>query len=76
MSKHELETVVWGIIPLYNYNGVLVTKTSNGYTIFGREVRTPKEVDDEIDKARLSLSKSLTIENRNDNFTVSNTKEV
>lgn len=56
---HELEKVVWGVIPVYNYNGVLVEKLRNGYRVFGQTCNTVDEVDEIILNACSSLSESL-----------------
>ncbi len=58
-DKHPLEKVVWGIIPIVNYFGKLVTRLIGGYEIMGQKVKTPQEVDEVILKAEQSVSNSI-----------------
>ncbi|MES2382369.1 MAG: hypothetical protein V4538_15085 [Bacteroidota bacterium] len=61
MSKeqHELETVNWGVIPIYNYSGTLVEKLVGGYRVYGQTCNTPHEVDLIIMNACSILSESI-----------------
>jgi hypothetical protein len=58
--KHELETIVWGIIPCVTYRGCTVYKTESGYYIFNQEVLTPQDVDALIDLSLTTIQNSLT----------------
>ncbi len=58
-EKHPLEMVKWGIIPICNYNGKLVTRLIGGYEIMGQKVKTPQQVDEVILKAEQSVSNSI-----------------
>jgi hypothetical protein len=58
--KHELETIVWGIVPCVNYRGCIVYKTESGYYIFNQEVLTPADVDALIDLSLTTIQNSLT----------------
>jgi len=58
-SKHELDLVDWGVIPIYNYKGILVERLVVGYRVFGISVNTPDEVDEIILNACSSLSESI-----------------
>lgn len=57
--KHKLETVEWGVIPIYNYNGTLVEKLVGGYRVFGKTCIKPSEVDDIIQESCSILSESI-----------------
>ena len=57
--KPVLEKIRFGIVPIANYKGVLLTKLKNGYKVFGQKVSTPQEVDVLIDNACESIKKSL-----------------
>jgi len=57
--KHPLETIKWGVLQIQKYRGCLVVKNKNGYCIFGRKVKTEKEVDDIIDKGLNSIENSI-----------------
>ena len=62
--KHELETIVWGIVPCVNYRGCTVYKTESGYYIFNQEVLTPADVDALIDLSLTTIQNSLTKQNK------------
>ena len=59
---HELEKIMWGVIPITVYRGCLVTKLVGGFEIFNTKVKTPQEVDAIIDKAGVSLKDSITVD--------------
>lgn len=59
MSRHYLDMVKWSIPPIVNYRGILVEKDGAWYKVLGESAPTAKRVDEIIDKARLSLLKSL-----------------
>jgi hypothetical protein len=71
---HELEKVNWGVIPIYNYNGVLVTKKTMGYYVFGISVNTPEEVDEVIQNSCSILNESIVVKDKG-NWGVSNTEK-
>jgi hypothetical protein len=75
MSKHELETD-WPFLKIRLYRGCLVSKVGDKYSIFGKTYDTPEEIDLVIDGAGEHIKTSLTVDNSNDSFTVSNTEEV
>ncbi len=56
---HTLNKVKWGVIPICNYKGILVTKTREGYSVLGQNVRTPEEVDGVIKVAGKHLQNSI-----------------
>lgn len=58
-SKHELETVNWGVIGIYNYKGTLIERLVGGYRVFGQTCNTPQEVDIIIQNACSSISESI-----------------
>ena len=58
-DKHELEKVNWGVIPIYNYHGVLVTRIIGAYEVFGQRVKTPSEVDEVIQNTTSILNESI-----------------
>jgi hypothetical protein len=57
--KHELEKIVWGIIPITVYRGCIVEKLIGGYKVFNTKCLTCKEVDNIIDNSEISLQKSI-----------------
>ena len=60
LKTHPLKNKdLWGVIPIVNYKNCLVTKTKKGYTIFGKEVSTPEEVDSVIEDGIKALEKSI-----------------
>jgi len=59
MEKHELEKVSWGVIPIYNYKGILVEKLIGGYKVFGQTCIKPEEVDLIIQESCSILSESI-----------------
>lgn len=56
---HPLKKINWGVIPIENYRGVLVTKIIGGYTVLGKKAKTEQMVDDIIDKAKDNLLESV-----------------
>ena len=56
---YELKTVIWGVIPIVNYRGVLVTKIPMGYQVFNKKAISQEEVDEIIDNHLKSLEGSL-----------------
>ena len=63
---HELETVNWGVMGIYNYNGTLVEKIIGGYKVLGQSCIKPNEVDEIILNACSILNESIvTIGNKN-----------
>lgn len=71
--KHELESYEWGILPIRNYRGCLVSKIgSHTYSMWGKTFKSPKEIDEAIDNAGQSISNSLVVKNDNGNFTAIN----
>jgi len=60
-SKHELEKVSWGVIPITVYRGCLVTKLVGGWEIWGKRVLTTTDVDELIDKAGSIISESIPV---------------
>jgi hypothetical protein len=58
-EKHEIEKINWGVIPLANYRGFVLTRLIGGYEIMGHKVKTPQEVDKVIEQAYSSLEKSI-----------------
>lgn len=58
-EKHFLKTVKWGVIPIINYRGVEVIKTTLGYTVLRKNVTTPEDVDEIIDSATETLKKTI-----------------
>ncbi len=80
-ERHELETRIYGVIPITVYRGCLVTKIIGGYEIFGTKVSSGEEVDGVIDKAGTILSESIPVERggirvpNNGNFATINSQE-
>lgn len=68
-NKHELETVTWGVIPIYNYSGVLVEKIIGGYKVLGQTCIKPSEVDEIISQAGKAIEGSITVKASNGSFT-------
>ncbi len=60
-SKHELETVKWGVIPVYNYQGVLVEKIIGGYKVLNQTCIKPIEVDEVLKNACKSIEGSIVV---------------
>ena len=58
-EKHFLETVMWGVIPIVNFNGVLVEKIIGGYRVLNQKCKNTDEVDEVIRLAQKSLSDSI-----------------
>ena len=58
-EKHFLETVMWGVIPIVNFNGVLVEKIIGGYHVLNQKCKNTDEVDEVIRLAQKSLSDSI-----------------
>lgn len=56
---HPLKKINWGVIPIENYRGVLVTKIIGGYTVLGKKAKTEEAVDEIIDKASETLLQSI-----------------
>jgi len=76
-KAHELEGVVWGVIPITVYRGCLITKLIGGYEIWGTRCLTPQDIDQVIDKAGSILSESIdrggvTVKAENGNFATTN----
>ncbi len=58
-EKHPLEIVKWGVIPIVNYSGKLVTRLIGGYEIMGQKVKTPQQVDEVILNSEKGLQNSI-----------------
>ena len=59
-SKHKLSEIKGTV----NYKGVLVSKLIGGYEVLGEKVKTPSEVDNVIEKAKIHLKNSITVVNK------------
>lgn len=59
IKEHPLLKIRWGIIPIVNYNGVLVTKTKEGYSINKNNFKTTEEVDSFLEKTYKAIEKSI-----------------
>lgn len=65
--KHKLETTEWGIIPVKNHRGCLVTKVYGvGYTILGQTVDSLDKLDMVIDNAGDAIQKSILFDYSNE----------
>ena len=59
MNKHPLEKVKWGVIPIVNYRGRLVTKVHGGYKLEAVFYRSPDDIDKRIDEISEVIEKSI-----------------
>lgn len=58
-DKHFLETVKWGVLPIVSYNGVLVAKTKDGYSLLQTKAKDVKEVDSIISRSLKCIQQSI-----------------
>lgn len=58
-KKHFLKEYEWGVIPISNYRGCLVTKLIGGYEVHGKKCLTEDDVDNIIDSGLASIKKSI-----------------
>lgn len=63
-EPHELDAADFGIMGVTCYRGCLVHKVHGWYEILGRQVITPKEVDEVIDLACKGIEGSITVLNK------------
>lgn len=70
-EKHFLETVMWGVIPIVNFNGVLVEKIIGGYRVLNQKCKNTDEVDEVIEGAGEHLKNSISVVNQG-NFACTN----
>lgn len=59
MNKHPLEKVKWGVIPIINYKGCLITKVYGGYKLHGKFFRNPQDIDKEMERISEVIGKSI-----------------
>lgn len=60
---HELEKIIWGVLPIVNYRGCLVEKLIGGYRVLNETVITPSQVDEAINKSLKILGDSIVVVN-------------
>jgi hypothetical protein len=72
--KHEIENVVWPVIPVINYRGCELWKVKNGFKMWDKIFLTIEEIDEAIDNAGQSISNSLVVPN-NGNIECINSEE-
>lgn len=58
-KKHFLKEYEWGVIPIVNYRGCLVTKLIGGYEVHDKKCLTEADVDNIIDSGLASIKKSI-----------------
>ena len=58
-KKHFLKEYQFGVIPIVNYSGCLVTKLIGGYEVHGKKCLTEADVDAVIDQGLAALKKSI-----------------
>jgi hypothetical protein len=59
MSNQELTNTLFDAMGFGVYRGVILQRLIGGYKVFGKVVRTKKEVDEAIDSALKNLGKSI-----------------
>jgi len=57
--SQELTKILFDAVGQGVYRGVIIKQLIGGYEVFGKGVRTKKEVDKVIDEALTSLDKSI-----------------
>lgn len=57
--NQELTKLLFDAVGQGVYRGVIIKQLIGGYEVFGKVVRTKKEVDKAIDEALKSLDKSI-----------------
>jgi hypothetical protein len=75
-TPHPLDDINWNLLRITTYRGCLISKIGyDRYSMWGKTFDTPEEVDEAINKAGLTISNSITIENNNGSISVTNTEE-
>jgi len=58
-QKHFLKQYEWGVIPIVNYRGCLITKLIGGYEVHGKKCLTEADVDEVINQGLAAIKKSI-----------------
>ena len=58
-KKHKMTDDLVKVTGVFNYRGLIVERTTEGYKVFGRCFKTINDIDKEIIKLRSAIQRSI-----------------